>query len=110
MPHYLIQGSYAPEAWAALLKNPHDRSEVVRAAVEPLGGRLEQCWLSFGENDIVIIVQMPDNVSAAAIAIAVAATGALKSLKTTPLMSIQEGMEAMRKAAGTNYRPATAGA
>ena len=50
-------------------------------------------------------MQMPDNVSAAAFALAVAAGGAFKSHKTTPLMSMEEGIEAMKKAGGTGYRP-----
>jgi uncharacterized protein with GYD domain len=51
------------------------------------------------------IVETPDNVSMAAMALAVAAGGAGKAIKTTPLMTIEEGIEAMRKASGTGYRP-----
>ena len=54
---------------------------------------------------MVIIGEIPDNVSAAALAIAIAAGGAAKALKTTPLMTIEEGIEAMRKASSTGYRP-----
>lgn len=109
MPHFMIQASYTPEAWAAMLKKPQDRGEAIRGFLEAMGGRLEQFWLTFGDNDVVIIVEMPDSVSAAAIAMAVAATGALKSYKTTPLLSGKDGMEAMRKGSMSTYRPATAG-
>jgi hypothetical protein len=51
---------------------------------------------------------MPDNVGAAAFAFAVAAGGACKSVKTTPLLSVADGMEAMKKAGGSGYKPVTA--
>ena len=107
MPYFLIQATYTAEAWAALLQKPQDRAEAIRGPIEALGGRLEHVWLSFGESDLVVVMQMPDNVSAAAMALAVSAGGALKAYKTTPLLTVQEGMEAMRKAAGSSYRAVT---
>jgi uncharacterized protein with GYD domain len=109
MPQYLQQISYTPEGWQALVKNPQDRIEAVRPAIEKLGGKIEGAWFSFGEHDIVVIVNMPTNADAAAFAIAVAGGGACKSVKTTPLLSTAEAVEAMKKAAGSGYRPATAG-
>ncbi len=108
MQHYLLQASYTPEGWEALVKNPQNRFESIRPAVEKLGGKIEHGWLAFGEHDIVAILQMADNVGAAALAIAFAAGGALKSVKTTPLMSAEQGIEAMKKAATCGYRPAAA--
>ena len=105
MPHYLFQAAYTTEAWATLVKKPQDRRAVVQAAIEKLGGKLESAWLSFGEHDVVCICQMPDNASAAAFAIAAGAGGALKTSKTTPLLSFDEGVEAMKKAGKTGYRP-----
>src|SRR5690242_12773770 len=105
MAHYLMQVAYTPEAWASMVKNPQNRVEAVRPVIEKLGGRVETFWLAFGEYDVVVIAQMPDNVSAAAFAIAASAGGAVKAFKTTPLLSPEEGMEAMRKASGTGYRP-----
>jgi uncharacterized protein with GYD domain len=105
MPHYMFQAAYTPEAWAGLVKNPQDRLEAVRPVVEKLGGKIEGGWLAFGEYDIVIICQMPNNVSATAFSMTASAGGAVKAVKTTPLMTIDEGMEAMRKASGTGYRP-----
>src|SRR5947209_5426191 len=107
MASYLFQVAYTPEAWGAMLKSPQNRVEAVRPAIEKLGGRIEGGWLSFGEYDIVIVAQMPDNASAAGFAIAVSAGGAVKAVKTTPLMSAEEGQEAMRKATGSGYRPPT---
>lgn len=107
MSHYLVQVSYTPEAWAAMIKNPQDRAQAVEGAIEALGGTMERFWLSFGDYDIIGIVQMPDRVSAAAFAMAISGGGACKSVKTTPLLTTQEGIEAMRKAAASPYVPAT---
>jgi uncharacterized protein with GYD domain len=106
MAHYLLQISYTPEAWSALVREPQDRAEVVRGPVEKLGGKVERIWLAFGEDDVVGILEMPDNVAAAAIAIAFAAGGACKNVKTTPLLSFKEGIEAMKRAGQSGYKPA----
>ena len=108
MAHYLLQLSYKPEAWAAMIKNPQDRAQAVETAVQKLGGKMERFWLSFGEYDIVGIVEMPDNVAAAAFAMAIGAGGACMNVKTTPLLSTHDGVEAMKKAATCGYKPVTA--
>src|SRR6516225_1655027 len=106
MPHYLQQVAYSQEGWAALVANPQNRIEAVRPAIEKLGGKIEAAWFSFGDYDIVVITELPDNVSAAAIAMAFAAGGACKSVQTTPLMSTEEAISAMRKATESGYRSA----
>jgi uncharacterized protein with GYD domain len=105
MAYYLIQAAYTPEAWAKMVKSPQDRRAAIRPMIEKLGGRLEGFWVSFGDYDAVVIAQAPDNVSAAALALAAAAGGSVKAIKTTPLMTMEEGMDAMRKAADAGYRP-----
>jgi uncharacterized protein with GYD domain len=107
MPHYLQQVAYSREGWEALVANPQNRIEAVRPAIERLGGRIVQAWFSFGDYDVVVISDLPDNVSAAAIAMAFAAGGACKSVQTTPLISPEEAVQALRKAAESGYRPAT---
>jgi len=104
MATFMIQGSYTAESWAALLAHPVDRSDAVRPVIEKMGGKLLNAFFAFGDTDIFLIVDMPGNVEAAAISLAVAAGGAFKSMKTTPLMSIAEGMEAMKKAAKSGYK------
>ncbi len=106
MPHYLQQVAYSREGWEALVANPQDRIEAVRPAIEKLGGRIVQAWFSFGDYDIVVIADLPDNVSAAAIAMAFAAGGACKSVQTTPLISPAEAVQALKKAGECGYRPA----
>ena len=75
MPHYLIQVAYNSDGVAALVKEPQDRIEKVRPAVEGLGGSIECAYYAFGEHDIVLIVEMPANTQAAAMALAVGAAG-----------------------------------
>jgi uncharacterized protein with GYD domain len=106
MPHYLLQASYNPEAWAALAREPEDRTEAIKPIVERLGGRVLSGYLSFGEYDIVAIVEMPDAVSAAAYAIASSGGGAVKVHKTTLLLTPEEAKRAMEKAGGVkaNYQ------
>ena len=105
MPYYLFQAAYTPEAWATLSKKPQDRRAVIQAAAEKLGGKLQGAWLTFGDYDVLCLCEMPDNASAAAFAIAASAGGALKASKTTPLLSFEEGLEAMKKAGKSGYRP-----
>ena len=105
MAYYMIQAAFTPESWAKLVKSPEDRKAAIAPMVEQLGGRLENYWFAFGDYDSVVIVQVPDNITAAALSLAAAAAGALKAIKTTPLMTMEEGMEAMRKAGGAGYRP-----
>ncbi|PYV22083.1 MAG: GYD domain-containing protein [Acidobacteria bacterium] len=108
MTHYLAQVAYSTEGWQALVKNPQNRIEAVRPAIEKLGGKIDTAYFAFGEYDVVVIFQMPENVNAAAFAIAVAAGGACKSVKTTPLLTTAEAVEAMKKASTAGYRAATA--
>jgi len=105
MPYYMLQAAYTPEAWKAMVKSPQNRMDAIRPAVEKLGGHIEGGWLAFGEYDVVVICQLPNNVSAAAFSMAGAAGGAVKAIKTTPLMTTEEAMEAMRKANGVGYQP-----
>lgn len=104
MAYYLVQAAYTGEAWGAQIKNPQNRIEALTPMVEKLGGNIEHAWFAFGEYDIVAIFQMPDNVNMATFSITAAAGGAVKSLKTTPLMTIGEGLEAMKNAQDISYR------
>ena len=105
MSYFLFQASYTAEAWAAQVKNPKDRIRAVKPVVRKLGGKMVHGWLSFGEYDVVAVCEMPDNTSAAAFSIAAVAGGALKDSKTTPLITADEAVEAMKKAAGAGYKP-----
>jgi uncharacterized protein with GYD domain len=99
MPIYMYQLAYTPESWAAQLKNPQNRVETVgRQACEAAGGKLIGGWYCFGDYDAVIIADMPNHQAMSAVALAVTAGGAVKSGKTTVLMTGAEAVEGMRQA------------
>jgi uncharacterized protein with GYD domain len=104
MPHYLHQIAYASDAWGSLIAQPQDRIEAVRAAIEKLGGKIESAWFAFGEYDVVMITEMPNNASAAGISIAFAGGGACKAVQTTPLLSREEATQALKKAGESGYK------
>jgi uncharacterized protein with GYD domain len=105
MAYYMFQAAYTAEALAKLLKKPQNRFEIVAKAVEKLGGRVVGSWFCFGEYDVVLVSELPDNVSAAAFAVAVSAGGALKANKTTPLLSADDMLQMLNKAGKTGYSP-----
>ena len=109
MPLFLSQVAYSEDGWQALVSNPQNRLEAIRPVVDKLGGRIVNAYFAFGDYDFILIAEFPDNVSAAALAIAAAAGGAVKSIKTTPLMEATEGLEAVRKAASSGYRAPVGG-
>ena len=104
MPLYLTKFSYTPETWARLIQNPEDRREAARAYVESVGGTLHGFWYAFGSHDGYNLWEAPDNVSIAAVALAITAGGALSSLETTVLVTVEETLEALRKAQTVKYR------
>jgi uncharacterized protein with GYD domain len=105
MAQYLVQVSYTPEAWAHMVDNPQNRQELVRPAVESLGGKFDHCWMCFGEYDLVGIVELPGNVDAGAFSIGVSAKGAVRAIKTTPLLTMDESVQMMRRASQLAYAP-----
>ena len=104
MPLYMTQFAYTPEAWAALLDSPEDRSAPVREVVEAMGGRLIGLYLSMGDYDGLVIYEAQDAASAGAQVLATARRGHLRATKTTPLFRAEEAMEIMRRAGGTAFR------
>ncbi len=104
MPLYLTRFSYTPETWANLIKNPEDRRNAARTYVEKVGGKLHGFWYAFGKHDGYALYESPDNVSMAAMILAIAAGGAVHSVETTVLMSVEETLEALRKAQKIAYR------
>ena len=104
MPLYLTKFSYTPETWARLIGNPEDRREAARTYVESVGGKLHGFWYGFGSHDGYTLWEAPDNVSMAAVALAITSGGALSSLETTVLMSVEETLDALRKAEQIQYK------
>jgi uncharacterized protein with GYD domain len=108
MAMYLTRFSYTPETWARMIENPEDRREAARSYIESVGGKLHGFWYGFGEYDGFNLWEAPDNVSMAAVALAIGGGGALSSMETTVLLSVEETMAALGKAKSVRYRkPAT---
>jgi uncharacterized protein with GYD domain len=104
MPLYLTKFSYTPETWARLISNPEDRRGAAQAYVESVGGKLHGFWYAFGSHDGYNLWEAPDNVSIAAVVLAIGGGGALSSIETTVLMSVDDTLEALRKAGQVRYR------
>jgi len=100
----MIQGAYTVEAIATMAKNPQDRSVPVRELVQKIGGRLISLYFCFGEYDVVVLVELPDDSAATAVAMAAISPGHLKAYKTTKLFTVEETMEAMRKAGSLAFQ------
>jgi uncharacterized protein with GYD domain len=104
MALYMVQFSYTAEAWAALAKNPQDRSVPIKALAEKMGGKLIGVYYCFGEYDGVVFAELPDDKAAIAIVLAAVSPGHLKANKTTRLFTVEETMEAMRMAGSLAFQ------
>ena len=105
MPFYMTQASYTPEAWRAQVGSPQDRSVAMKTMIEAAGGKMLHFFYAFGEYDVVIISEAPDNTAYSSVALAAAAGGSVSKLKTTVLMTTEEGLAALQGAGEVAYRP-----
>src|SRR5688572_29181234 len=97
MPLYISKFSYSAETWARLIANPEDRRSAAQSYIESVGGNLHGFWYAFGSHDGYTLWEAPDNVSMAAVALALSAGGAISSLETTVLLTVDETLEALGK-------------
>jgi uncharacterized protein with GYD domain len=105
MAYYMLQTAYTPESLAYQIKTPQNVVKRTGTVIGNLGGKLICTYYSFGEYDLVQIMELPGNSSAASVAIIAAAGRALKASKITPLMTVEEGLDAFDKAANAKYKP-----
>jgi uncharacterized protein with GYD domain len=105
MTLYLTKFSYTPETWARLIANPEDRRKAAQTYIESVGGTLHGFWYAFGTHDGYTLWEAPDNVSMAAVALAITSGGALSSLETTVLLTVDETLDALRMVEQVRYRP-----
>ena len=90
MPKYLVEASYTDEGLKGLIKDKASgRAAAVQKAAQSLGGKLDEIYYTFGDKDVVLILDMPDNTSVASFAITAASTGLVR-LKTTPLLTVED--------------------
>jgi uncharacterized protein with GYD domain len=103
MPKYLAQASYTVEGLKGLLKDGGSkRREAIEQLSKGLGGTLEAFYYAFGDDDVFVIFDLPENVSATAVSLIVNASGAAK-VKMTVLLTPEEVDQATRKS--VDYRP-----
>ena len=107
MAEYLVQVSYTPEAWEAMIREPQNRLEKVSPAVEDLGGKSNTRGSHSVSTTSSASSELPEAVDAVAFSIGVSAKGAVKAIKTTPLITMEQGIEAMGRAQRLSYVPPT---
>jgi uncharacterized protein with GYD domain len=107
MPYYMTQAKYSKESVQGMLANPHDRTGALKKLFESIGGKLHHIFFAFGEDDVIVLFEAPDNASAASAILAVAGSGSVSAAKTTVLMTMDEAVAAMKKggAASGAYQP-----
>ena len=106
MPLYLYQAAYTPESLAAQIKNPANRLDVVAEQIRSAGVRMVTGGYSFGEHDIAVVMEAPDDTTMSAVSVAIGAGGAVRNARTTRLLSGAEYVDALKKAASIGYKPA----
>lgn len=108
MPLYLYQAAYTAESLAAQIREPQNRIEVVTPIYESAGARILAAGHPFGEYDVLVIFEAPDDATAASLALTIGAGGAISSAKTTRLLSGDEWAGSLQQAQGvaSQYRPA----
>lgn len=105
MPHYLYHVDYVAEAWKTQVEHPKHRMEAITPVIEKMGGKVVSAYYTFGKDDLIAIVEMPNNEAAAAFAISASAGGAVSNISTTVLMTMDEGYAAIQAAGKVTYAP-----
>jgi uncharacterized protein with GYD domain len=107
MAFYLMRGKFSQHAMQALTQRPEDRLVTTAKFLQGVGGRLHYYFFSFGEFDFVLLYELPDNVSAAALSMVLKASGAVTETDNAVLMTMEEAVAAMQKAGDVTgvYRP-----
>jgi uncharacterized protein with GYD domain len=103
MSLYMCSFGYTPEVWARLIDSPENREEAVGRMLADVGCKLESLWYAFGEGDGFALIEAPDNVAMAGVAVKIAASGAFRRFETTPLMTQAEALEALHFAQRFEY-------
>ena len=110
MPHFMLQMKYSADAVKAMVAHPQDRRKAAAAAIQAVGGKLVGAYFTFGAKDVVVIFEAPDATSAIALSMTLGTSGAASDVETTPLLTTEEAMAAMKQAAKTAsaYKPPAA--
>ena len=98
MALYMFKGSYTNESIKAMVENPMDRTELVSKACESFGGKLIGMYMAFGDDDVIVISELPDDITAASFSAQISAAGTASSFSTTQLLSMSDWVKACQKA------------
>jgi uncharacterized protein with GYD domain len=104
MAHYLIEARYTAQSWATQIVSPGNAIDRITPAMEACGGKLQCLYYAFGDRDVVGIGDFPTPEAASAFALVISASGATEMFRTTPLMSVDQGMESLRLAGEVRSR------
>jgi uncharacterized protein with GYD domain len=99
MAHYLIEVGYTPDAWSSQIDNQPNVVDRITPAVKAANGKIESLYYAFGKSDLVGIIDFATAEDATAFALVVTSSGALRSYRTTPLLTVAQGMASMKQAA-----------
>jgi uncharacterized protein with GYD domain len=105
MPFYLVRAAYSSSAAAKIVQHPQHREEALRKSCEALGGRMHQFFFTFGDYDTMVLAELPNNSAAAALAMSAEASGAVRMISTTVLLTVDEAIQAMKQAQTDQYAP-----
>lgn len=105
MARYLVQASYTQQGVAGLVASPEDRTGVLKTLVEGAGGKVITLDYCFGEFDVIMVLEMPDDTAMASLSMAVGASGSVTNLRTTVLIPTADAFAAAQKAKEISYRP-----
>ena len=107
MSQFLFQVSYTSDSWAKQVRDQGNVLDRIQPLLKACNGRVDSCFYAFGDYDLVLIADFPSPEEAASFSLAATAGGAVKTITTTPLLTVEQGISAMHRAAeaGKNYVP-----
>ncbi len=107
MPYYLFSGRYSQASMKALVAKPQDRRDDAKKALSAVGGKLHHMFFAFGQDDVIALIEAPDDTAYTAAMLAIGASGAMSGGATTRLITMEEAVAAMKMAnkSAKAYKP-----
>jgi uncharacterized protein with GYD domain len=98
MAHYLIEARYTTQSWQSQVAAPASPADRITPAMEACGGTLQCLYYAFGDRDVIGIGDFPTPEAASAFSLVISSSGATEMFRTTPLLSVEQGLESLRLA------------
>jgi uncharacterized protein with GYD domain len=107
MPQFLFQVAYTSDSWATQVRQHGNVLERIQPLIDGCNGGVIGCFYAFGDYDLILLADFPGDEEAAAFSLAATAGGSIRTIRTTPLLSVEQGIAAMQRAeeVGRNYHP-----